>query len=90
MRATDIRHSLPLAHIGFAFRVPSEESVTAQLVDASGRVVRHLLDGVHPAGTYSLTWNGQDDDGRDLPAGVYLTRIMTVEGTTTGRVVLAK
>jgi hypothetical protein len=73
-----------------SFQVKPEGPVTVRLVDASGRVVRRMLDGAHPAGDYSLIWNGQDDNGRDLPAGVYFTHIQTKEKTTTGRVVLAR
>jgi hypothetical protein len=36
-----------------------------------------------------LRWDGTDDAGRELPAGVYFTHVATAEGTTMGRVVLA-
>lgn len=68
----------------------SKGPVTVAVVNASGRIVRHLLDGPHPVGDYSLIWDGLDDSGREVPAGVYLTRIETAEGISTGRVVLAK
>lgn len=64
--------------------------VTVEIVDASGRIVRHLLEGAHPPGEYSLRWDGQDDEGRAMPSGVYLTRVETVTGKATGRVVLAR
>jgi flagellar hook assembly protein FlgD len=64
--------------------------LNVDVVDATGRIIRHLLDGPHPAGDYSLTWDGRDDESRELPAGVYFTHVVTAKGTTTGRVVLAR
>jgi hypothetical protein len=73
-----------------ALPVGSEGPASADVLDASGRIVRRLLDGPHPAGDYSLEWDGKDDAGRELPAGVYFTHVTTAQGTTTGRVVLAR
>jgi flagellar hook assembly protein FlgD len=64
--------------------------VSVALIDATGRLVRRLLDGPHPAGDYSLKWDGKDDAGRDLPAGMYFTHVTMADGTTTGRVVLTR
>ncbi len=71
-------------------RLDVDGPVSVDIIDSSGRIVRRLLDGPHPAGEYSLRWDGKDDAGRELPAGVYFTHVATSEGTTTGRVVLAR
>lgn len=73
-----------------SFTLAADSPVSVDLVDATGRIVRRLLDGPHPAGEYSLKWDGKDDAGRDLPAGVYFTHVTTGEGMTTGRVVVAR
>lgn len=73
-----------------SFRVPSEGPVSVQLLHVSGRVVRHLMAGQRPAGEYHLEWDGRDDQGREVPTGVYLTRVETAAGVTTRRLVLAK
>jgi len=69
-----------------SFHVQIEGPVVVQVFDASGRVVRRLLEGPHPAGDYSLTWDGRDEEGREVPGGVYLTRVTTTDATTTGKV----
>jgi hypothetical protein len=76
------------AWISFQSQVGGHASV--QILDVTGRVIRVLLDGPHPPGDYSLIWDGRDDAGRKVPAGVYLTRIETAEGVKTGRVVVAR
>jgi hypothetical protein len=73
-----------------SFSLVVDGPVSVDIIDVSGRIVRRLVDGPHPAGDYSLKWDGKDDAGRELPAGVYFTHVMTAEGTTTRRVVLAR
>lgn len=57
--------------------------------DASGRAVRNLLSGKLPAGDYKLYWNGTDNQGRRLPAGVYFCRLSS-DRTLTQRVILSR
>jgi hypothetical protein len=66
------------------FVLPGNSAVTLDIHDASGRRVRHLLGGVAPAGTGQVIWDGRDDAGRRLPAGLYFTRL-TGGGTAHSR-----
>ena len=43
--------------------------------DVAGRKVRSLLQGVQPAGERLVTWDGRDDSGARLGAGVYMLRL---------------
>ena len=47
------------------------------LVVASGRLVRNLLRVVNAGDTYGVSWNGDDDNGQQLPAGVYFAKAST-------------
>ncbi len=38
-------------------------------------VVATLFKGVQPPGTYNLTWNFRDDQGREMPSGDYIAEI---------------
>jgi hypothetical protein len=40
--------------------------------DALGRTVRALWSGMVSCPALPLTWDGRDDDGRAVPAGLYL------------------
>ncbi|MEZ4649211.1 MAG: C25 family cysteine peptidase [Candidatus Eisenbacteria bacterium] len=44
------------------------------VVDPSGRIVRTLIDGTLDAGVAEVEWDGLDDAGRGLGAGVYFVR----------------
>jgi len=50
--------------------------VRAELLDATGRLVRTLWQGELPAGTHQLPWNGRDDRGRPVPAGRYWAQVV--------------
>ncbi len=63
------------------YRLPQQRAVQVEILDPAGRCVAHLESGVHDAGSYQIEWKGQDDAGRNLPAGAYFCR-MTVGGQT--------
>jgi len=42
--------------------------------------VRELVHGVREPGVYSVAWDGRDDGGSAVPAGVYYARLMTGQG----------
>jgi hypothetical protein len=52
-----------------------EASVRLRVFDVEGRLVRTLLDGRAPAGETQVVWDGVDDRGRRVAAGLYLCRL---------------
>ncbi|KPJ59273.1 MAG: hypothetical protein AMJ46_11940 [Latescibacteria bacterium DG_63] len=53
------------------FEVPHAGPVTLRIFDASGSLVRTLVDGWREAAEYSEIWDGRADDGSAMPSGVY-------------------
>lgn len=70
----------------FGFSLPAAGHARIDLFDVSGRRVRTLFDGAAEAERGEVAWNGADDAGRALPAGVYWARLSTERGTTSGKV----
>lgn len=56
--------------------------------DLQGRTVGRLAEGWFPAGRRQMNWDGRDDAGRRLPAGVYLVTLEVAGRTAARRVVL--
>jgi beta-propeller repeat-containing protein/flagellar hook capping protein FlgD len=56
----------------FGCTLTSGGVISIRIVDLQGRVVRSLAEGWHPAGRYDWIWDGRDQSGRDLGAGLYL------------------
>ncbi|MBM4118128.1 hypothetical protein FJ251_10390 [bacterium] len=53
----------------------SARELRLEIFDAGGRRVRCLERSALPAGELSLVWDGRDETGRALPAGLYFTRL---------------
>ncbi len=62
------------------YSVGSPGAVTIRIFNASGALVRSLVDRPHAAGAYTVRWNGTDDHGRRLGSGVYFYEIQTAGG----------
>ncbi len=55
-----------------AYRISTEGPVRMEVFDTSGRLVRKLVDGRRGPGAHSVLWDGRDEAGRPMAAGVYL------------------
>ena len=76
---TDLRYSLPRSM-----------HVRLSVYDLQGREVARLVDGPRPAGTYTVRWNGRDWQAREMPSGVYVTRLSAGGRTSSQKIVLAR
>jgi hypothetical protein len=57
------------------FTLATAGRIQLRVVDTTGRCVRTLLDAWQDAGTQTVTWDGRDDGGRSVAAGVYCCRL---------------
>jgi hypothetical protein len=65
-----------------AFRTPAAGLVSVTVHDVAGRRVRTLASSERlDAGTHRRSWDGRNDAGAELPAGVYFARV-TADGLT--------
>ena len=65
------------------YLVVSDQSpphVTLTIFNLLGQKVRTLVDGVKEPGSYTVTWDGTDASGSNVPSGVYFYRL-TASGT---------
>ncbi|MBM3320709.1 MAG: T9SS type A sorting domain-containing protein [Candidatus Eisenbacteria bacterium] len=67
-----------------AFSIERNGEAALRIYDASGRLVRTLLDGPVSAGENRAVWDGTGEDGRVLPSGVYMYRL-DADGTSRSR-----
>jgi hypothetical protein len=59
-----------------SFTLPETGKVTVNIYNETGQLVRSLVDREMPAGRQSLNWNGRDQSGKTVAAGVYLYRLV--------------
>jgi hypothetical protein len=60
-----------------AYTLPFGGRVRICVYDLQGRLVKTLVDGMQSAGLHKTGWNGTDDQGSPMPAGVYCCRMET-------------
>jgi phosphatidylinositol-3-phosphatase len=63
--------------------------VHADVYDASGRHVRHLLQGPF-TGLVTIGWDGKDDNGRRVASGLYLLKVRTSSTQHEAKLLLLK
>jgi flagellar hook assembly protein FlgD len=69
------------------FRLPADAPTTLTVYDFSGRMVRTVTEGMRPAGTSIITWDGRDTAGDRVASGVYLYEVRTATETARGKLV---
>ncbi len=78
----------PMTTISFALTDAGRAKV--RIYDTQGRLVRTLVDEDLNAGTHTRTWQGRDDQGRQVASGVYLARFDHPKGVENRSMVLVK
>jgi hypothetical protein len=64
--------------------------VRASVFDPGGRLVRSLWNAKQERGTHSVIWDGSDESGERLPAGIYFLRVSTKRGAWVQKVTLLR
>jgi hypothetical protein len=64
--------------------------VRLDILDARGRLHRRLVDGLLPAGSHRILWDGKDATGLASASGVYYYRLTSAIGQERGSVVLLR
>lgn len=76
------------ARIEFGLATPG--AATLEIYSVTGRLVRGLAHGEHSAGRHVLGWDGNDDGGHRVAAGIYLAKLSTRDGVLTERVLVVR
>jgi photosystem II stability/assembly factor-like uncharacterized protein len=72
------------------FDLPERAQVDLVVYDILGRQVRRLVHDKLEPGFHTVQWDGKNDRGKSVGAGVYLYRIQTEEHTAVRKMVLVK
>ena len=79
----DSRTSIP-------YTLDADGAVRLAVYDMLGRRLRTLVDDSQSAGAKLAEWDGRDDLGNVLPAGVYTYRLETASGVLTRTLTIVK
>jgi hypothetical protein len=73
-----------------SFSIAKSGVVSIDIYDATGRIVRNLVNSPYAAGEYTVTWDGKNDRGNESMAGVYFYTIKTANYKSTRKLVLMR
>lgn len=77
--------------VRFLISVPSSTSMsTLTILNSVGEVVRRFSIPEGEAQTHHIVWQGKNDNGRNVPAGVYFVHLKTPGSSESGKVVFLK
>jgi hypothetical protein len=93
LEAVGIGHITPNPSAGsvrMTYHLDAEARVRIDLYDASGRLMRRYPIKQRGIGEHEFVWDGRDEEGRDLPAGVYFLTLEAGNARTTRGIVLQR
>jgi len=90
LRVTKPRPNPFNARVEIAFEIRATQKVDVTVFDVRGRRVRDLVGSNRPAGNYRASWDGTNENGRSVPAGVYFIRLETEGQQRTRKVLLRR
>jgi hypothetical protein len=57
------------------YSIPEQCDISLKIYDINGRLIKVLHEGKQPGGKYSVIWDGQDDSGNQISAGMYFIKL---------------
>jgi hypothetical protein len=72
------------------FQLPTEGMASIRIYDAAGRLVRTINRGHAQKGLNTVGWDGRDDGGRRVSAGVYFCRLEALGLTREHKMILVE
>ncbi|MCX7757298.1 MAG: T9SS type A sorting domain-containing protein, partial [candidate division WOR-3 bacterium] len=72
------------------YGLSKEDEVRLRIYDASGRIVKTLVNERKGAGVYDVTWNGKDETGQKVPQGIYFYTFETSNHKSTKKLLFIR
>jgi hypothetical protein len=72
------------------FALPEAAQVSLEIYNLLGQKVRTLVNGYVPAGYINTSWDGLDQNGKEISSGTYIYRLQTADQTFSKKMVLMK
>jgi len=57
------------------FSIPKRSNISINIFDINGTKVQTLSKGLHEKGTYKITWDGTDFQGKEISSGIYYIKM---------------
>ncbi|MGC9362057.1 MAG: FlgD immunoglobulin-like domain containing protein, partial [Candidatus Syntrophosphaera sp.] len=74
--------------ISFDLKAPASTSV--RIYNIKGQIIRTLMENNTLQGKQNVTWDGKDQSGRKVTAGIYFAKITADKYCTTQKLIIMK
>lgn len=72
------------------FHVPETGKVTIKIFNVLGQIVKTLVDEIKLEGSYSVKWNGKDENGKSAVSGIYIYQMIANGYKTSKKMITLK
>ncbi|MBN2010563.1 T9SS type A sorting domain-containing protein [candidate division KSB1 bacterium] len=73
-----------------SYQLPVTSNINLSIYNLNGQLVRRLMTGRQETGQYQVEWDGTDERGRPVGAGLYLYRLRAGDQVRVRRMILIK
>jgi hypothetical protein len=71
------------------FEIENDSDVSINVYDDKGNLVKTLIDTKNQeAGKHKISWDGKNNEGRKMPSGVYIYRLVTPKYSDSKRILI--
>lgn len=75
-------------NLQISYSLPSSGLVQIKVYDATGKLVRALVDGTMPSGSHNIFWDRRTNQGRVAATGVYFVKLRSGKTVLSEKVIL--
>ncbi len=75
---------------GMSFSIASQQAPTVSIYNVKGQKIRSWTPTKDVSGRYMIRWNGDDQSGKTVASGIYLTRVQSSKNTVIKKVILLR
>jgi hypothetical protein len=72
------------------YSLSHSSDVRIDVLDASGRRVRRITDGLEAAGPHVVQWDGKGDEGQRAPSGIYFVVVRGPAGSSASKLLVVR
>jgi len=72
------------------YTLPMDGEVKLYIYNVKGQFIKKLVSNSQSKGEYQVNWNGKDQNGKQVSAGIYFCRLETLGKAITGKMLLLK
>lgn len=74
----------------FNYKIKTEARVSVEVYDLSGKIIRNIFNGIMRSGRHTTSWDGRDEHGVEMPAGIYIIKCQVGEYQETKQLIKNK